>query len=141
MWWVCDPRILSSNLTRLLIIPSGVDSACHPSEVGKMSTSLLGGLSHLSILRRSGDLSRIVPNSPGDCFDSTNALYRVCSQWLDGSRPRSENYFCFSKQFFMNERWGQKRYRAQYFKKLCTGYDKIWWMSSEGTENTPIQIC
>ena len=62
-------------------IHQGVDSACHPSEVGKMSISLLGWPSHSSILRQSGDLSRIVLNSEGDCFGSTNALYRVWSQW------------------------------------------------------------
>jgi len=39
------------------LIPGGVDSACHPSEVGKMTTSLLGWLSHSSILRWSGDLT------------------------------------------------------------------------------------
>ena len=59
------------------LIPSGVDSACHPSEVGRMSTSLLGWLGHLSLLFWSGDLSRIVPNSPGDYFGSTDTLYRV----------------------------------------------------------------
>ena len=61
-------------------------SACHPSEVGKMSTSLLGWLSHSCILRRSGDQSRIVPNSSGDCFSSTDALCRVWSPtgWMDG---------------------------------------------------------
>ena len=59
------------------LIPGGVDSACHPSEVGKTSMSLLWWLSHLSILHWSGDLSRIVPNSPGNCFGSNDALYRV----------------------------------------------------------------
>ena len=39
--------------------------------------------SHSSIQRWSGDPSRIVPNSQGDCFRSTNALYRVWSQWMD----------------------------------------------------------
>ena len=37
-----------------------VDSVCHPSKVSKMNTSLLGVMSHLSILCQSGDLSRIV---------------------------------------------------------------------------------
>ena len=54
------------------LITGGIDSACHPSEVGKMSTSLLGWLSHSSILCRNGDPSRIVPNSPGNCFGSTD---------------------------------------------------------------------
>ena len=31
---------------------------------------------------RSGDLSRIGPNSPGDCLGSTNALHRVWLQWI-----------------------------------------------------------
>ena len=31
-------------------------------------------------LCRSGDLSRVVPNSQGDCLGSTNTLYRVWSQ-------------------------------------------------------------
>ena len=56
------------------LIPGGVNSACHPSEVGKMSAQLAG------ILRRSGDPSRIVPNSQGDCLSSTDALHRVWSQ-------------------------------------------------------------
>ena len=60
------------------LIPGGVDSACHLSEVGKMSTSLPG------ILCWSGNPSRIVPNSQGDCLGSTNALHRVWSQWMDG---------------------------------------------------------
>ena len=64
------------------LIPDGVDSACHPSEVSKMSTILLGWLSNLSILHWSNDLSRIVPNNRGDCFGSTNALYRVWTQWI-----------------------------------------------------------
>ena len=36
---------MSSNpawLNTVELIPGGVDSACHPSEVGKMSASLLG---------------------------------------------------------------------------------------------------
>ena len=40
------------------------------------------------ILCWSGDPSRIVPNSQGDCLGSTNALHRVWSQWTDGlSQP------------------------------------------------------
>ena len=34
-----DPELKSHSAVEL--IPSGVDSACHPSEVGKMSASLL----------------------------------------------------------------------------------------------------
>ena len=37
---------------------------------------------HVGILCRSGDPSRIVPNSQGDCFGNTNALHRVWSQWM-----------------------------------------------------------
>ena len=51
----------------------GVNSACHPSDVGKMSASML-------VYCRSGDPSRIVPNRQGDCLSSTNALHRVWSQ-------------------------------------------------------------
>jgi len=36
------------------------------------------------ILCRSGDLSRIVPNSQGDCLGSAKALHSVRSQWMDG---------------------------------------------------------
>ena len=37
-----DPRVLSSSpVGRLIKIHQEVDSACHPSEVGKMSTSVL----------------------------------------------------------------------------------------------------
>ena len=71
-----DPEFKSHLSVEL--IPGGVDSACHPSEVGKMSTSFAG------ILCQSGGPSRIVPNSPGDCLSSTNALCRVWSQWMDG---------------------------------------------------------
>ena len=60
------------------LITGGVNSACHLSEVGKMSASMLAG-----ILCRSGDLSRIVSNSPGDCFGSTNALHKVWFQWME----------------------------------------------------------
>ena len=52
------------------LIQGGIDSACRPSEVGKMSTSLLG------ILCRSGDPSRIGPNSQGVCLGSTNTLQK-----------------------------------------------------------------
>ena len=34
-----DPEFISHSAVEL--IPGGVDSACHPSEVGKMSTGLL----------------------------------------------------------------------------------------------------
>ena len=54
-----DPEFKSHSAVQL--IPGGVDSTCHPSEVGKMTASLLG------ILCRSGDPSRIVPNSQGNC--------------------------------------------------------------------------
>ena len=54
------------------LIPCGVDSACHPSEEGKMSTSLLVDCVGVSE-------ARIVPNSQGDCLGSTNALHRVWS--------------------------------------------------------------
>ena len=36
------------------------------------------------ILCRSGDLSRIVPNSQGNCLGSTKALHSVRSQWMNG---------------------------------------------------------
>ena len=73
------------------LIAGGVDSASHPSEVGTMSTSLLGWLSHLSILRQSGDPSRIVPNSPGDYFGSIKALYKVWSQWNGHKDPARDD--------------------------------------------------
>ena len=81
------------------LIPGGVDSACHPSEVGKMRTSLLGWLSHLSILHQSGEPSMIVPNRKGDCFGSTNALQRVWSRWIDG---RFRWWWGIQAQLFMN---------------------------------------
>ena len=64
------------------LIPGGVDSACHPSEVGKNECR------HAGILCRSGDSSGIVPNTQGDCWGSTNALHRVWSQWMDGCVPQ-----------------------------------------------------
>ena len=62
------PEFNSRSAVELL--PGGVNSTCHPSEVGQ----------HAGILCRSGDPSRIVPNSQGDCFGSTYALHRVWSQ-------------------------------------------------------------
>ena len=44
---------------------------------------LVSLLNHSSILRWSGDLSSILPNSPEYCFGSTNALHRVWSKWMD----------------------------------------------------------
>ena len=55
------------------LISGGVNSTCHPSEVLKMSGSML-------VYCLIGDPSRIVPNSQGDCLSSTNALHRVWSQ-------------------------------------------------------------
>ena len=71
-----DPEFKSRSAVEL--IPGGVDSARHPSEVGKNEYQLDG------ILYWSGDPSRIVPNSPGDCFGITDTLYTVWSQWMDG---------------------------------------------------------
>ena len=71
-----DPEFKSYLAVEL--IPGGVNSTCHPSVVSKMSASFP------SILCWSGHLSRIVPNSQGDCFGSTNALHRVWSRWMDG---------------------------------------------------------
>ena len=73
-----DPEFKSHLAVDL--IPGRADSACHPSEVGKMSASLL--VYCVGVV--TGDLSRIVPKSQGDCLGSTNALHRVWSQWMDG---------------------------------------------------------
>ena len=63
-----DPDFKSHSAVE--IIPGRFDSACHPNEVGKMSASMLAG-----ILCRSGDLSRIVSKSQGDCL----GLGHICS--------------------------------------------------------------
>ena len=42
------------------LAPGGVDSACHPSKVGEMSTSELGVITIRGDLRRSDDPSRTV---------------------------------------------------------------------------------
>ena len=52
------------------LIPGNVDSACHPSEVGKMSAKNECQLA--GVLCRSCDPSRIVPSSQGDRLGSTN---------------------------------------------------------------------
>ena len=70
------------------LIPGGVDSACHPSVRGRQNECQLAD-QLAGILCRSGDLSRIVPNSQGDCLGSTNALHRVWSQRMDGLLPWS----------------------------------------------------
>ena len=96
-----DPEFKSYSPVEL--IPGGVNSACHSSEVGKMSARLscvgvvtCPGLCPSgketakaapnifpSILTQklcwSGDPSRIVPTSQGDCLSSTDALHRVWS--------------------------------------------------------------
>ena len=72
-----DPEFKSHSAVEL--IRGGVDSACHPSEAGKNECQ------HAGVLSRSGDPSRIVPNSQGDCLSSTNTLHRVWSRWMDGS--------------------------------------------------------
>ena len=64
-----DPEFKSSSAVEL--IPGGVDSACHPSEVSKMSASLLVHfflfpLFCRILLWQSGDPSTIVSNSQGD---------------------------------------------------------------------------
>ena len=74
-----DPEFKSPLAVELT--PGGVDSARHPSEVGKMGAILCHPVS--GILCQSGDPSRIVPNSQGDCLSSTNVLHRVWSQWMD----------------------------------------------------------
>ena len=53
------------------LIPSGVNSACHLSEVGKMSVRMLVYCV---------GVARIVPNNQVDGLSSTNALQRVWSQ-------------------------------------------------------------
>ena len=99
-WWAWYPRVPEfKSCSAVEVTPGGVDSACHPSEVGKMSTSLLGWLSHSSILCRSGAQSRIAPNSPGDCFGSTDAMYRVWPpwmEWMSGTRAVSYVWVLFS---------------------------------------------
>ena len=61
------------------LIPGGVDSACHPSKVGKMSASLL-----VSCVG--------VATCPGLCpiakeiAETAPTLCRVWSQWMDGNR-------------------------------------------------------
>ena len=58
-----DPEFKPHSAIEL--IPGGVDSACHPSEVGKMSASLL--------------VSSVgVATHPGLC-----PINRVWSQWMD----------------------------------------------------------
>ena len=69
-----DPEFKSHSAVEL--IPGGGDSACHPSEVSKMSASLL--VSCVGVATRPG-LCLI-----GECFGSTNALHRVWSRWMDG---------------------------------------------------------
>ena len=72
-----DPEFKSHLAVEL--IPGGVDSACHPAEVGKMSASLL-----VSCVR--------VTTCPGlfpiarETAECTNALHRVWSQWMDEER-------------------------------------------------------
>ena len=43
-------------------------------------------------------------------------------------------------QWFFIERWGQKRWRAWYFKKLWTNFDKTMWMSWFDDRNKPIRF-
>ena len=74
-----DPEFKSHSSVEL--IPGGVDSACHPSEVGKMSASFL--VSCVGVVTHPG----LCPNSQGDYFGSTNALHRVGPNgWMDDIR-------------------------------------------------------
>ena len=61
-----DPEFKSNSAVES--IPVGVDSARHPSVVGKMSASSL--VSCVGVATRPG----LCPNSQGDCLGSTNAL-------------------------------------------------------------------
>ena len=74
-----DPRVPEFKFRLAVeLISGGVNSACHPSEVGKNEYQLAG------ILCWRGDLSRIEPNSPRDCFGSTNALQSmVPNGWME----------------------------------------------------------
>jgi len=62
-----DPEFKPHLAVELIL--SGVDSACHPFEVSKMSAS---------ILCRSGDPSRTVSNSQGECSSAAPTLWTEC---------------------------------------------------------------
>ena len=85
-----DPEFTSPLAVEL--IPGGVESAYRPSKVSKMS----------AILCWSGDMPRIVPNSQGNCFGSTNAQHRVWSQWMDGWMDKSILSTVTLKRFTLN---------------------------------------
>ena len=74
------------------------------------------------ILCRSGDLSRIVPDSQGDCLGSTNALHRVWSQRMDG--------FCFSTNLHVSEL--AEKCSNFWFVPLCCK----WWRSLHCTHSS-----
>ena len=89
-----DPEFKCHSAVEL--IPGGVDSACHPSEVGIMSACLL--VSCVGVVTRPG----LCPTAKETCLGSTNALHRVWSQWMDGwmdgcqiSYPSPERYKTF----------------------------------------------
>ena len=73
------------------LISVGVDSACHAFEVSKMSTSLLGLLSHSSVLRRSGDPSRIVPIAEGNASANRRSVQNMVP--MDGYTAKHYTVF------------------------------------------------
>ena len=75
-----DPEFKPHLAVELIL--SGVDSACHPFEVSKMSAS---------ILCRSGDPSRTVSNSQGECSSAAPTLWTECGPngWMDCKISRS----------------------------------------------------
>ena len=79
---------------------------------------------HAGLLCRSGDPSRIVPNSPGDCSGSTNGLHRVWSQWIDGSFDCVQDISKSCGRILMTH-W------------VCDEEEsiKFWWRSESGYEN------
>ena len=71
-----DPEFKSPSAVELT--PGGVDLACHPSEVGKMSTSSL--VSCVGVVTHPG----LCPIAKETALSSNNALHIVWSQWVDG---------------------------------------------------------
>ena len=67
-----DPEFKSRSAVEL--IPGGVNSAYHPSEVGKMSASML--VYCVGVATRPG----LCPRAKENCLGSTNTLHRVWSQ-------------------------------------------------------------
>ena len=110
---ITKPKYLPT-FGEIQLIPGGVDSACHHSEVGKMSTSLLasclGGATRPWLCPRDKETALAAPT--------------LCTE--------------YGPNGWMDWEMGPKIIFGMIFKKSCGLVVTTWWMSWLGDENKPI---